>query len=105
MISENKLKETDQMQCYKSKLMKEYNYTDHAAELTAWDLCHLISEDARNAVKVWEKENIYTDVAAQEFSVYQLMEKRNMRFPAALIFVDWMKYDPKAARIFLETIL
>ena len=105
MISEDKRKEADKMQRYKKKLMNEYRYTDHAAELTAWDLCHLISEDARDAAKRWMKEDVYTDVAVQGVSVFRLMEERHMRFPAALIFVDWMRRDPKAARDFLEAIL
>ena len=78
-------------------LMKELDYSEHAAELTADDLIK-IHPQLHPALQKWLDTRIITNVEVLGFSIKQLMEQREYTFPSALISMDWLLTEPDIAK-------
>lgn len=78
-------------------LMKHYGYSKLEAEETAKDLSCFKDHDLCNAVRLWVDEGKKVDVNAGNFSISGLMKSYSFEYPAALIFIDWYRNEPKEA--------
>ena len=77
-------------------LIKEYDYSDHVAEVTAEDLLNL-QPQLQSAMQAWLDKRTITDIEVHGFSINQLME-REYTFPSALISLDWLLTEPDVAK-------
>ena len=59
--------------------------------------------DIIEAINRWVKTRTLTDIKSDEISARLLVEKRNMKYAAALIFIDWYRENPEEAMNALST--
>jgi len=78
-------------------LMKELDYSEYAADITADDLLN-IQPQLQPALRTWLESRAITEAEALGFSVTKLMEQREYTFPAALIAIDWLLTEPDVAK-------
>ena len=78
-------------------LVKELDYSDHVANITADDLLK-IQPQLQPALQTWLDTRDIVNVEVLGFSIKQLMEQRDYTFPSALISMDWLLTDPEIAR-------
>ena len=64
---------------------------------TANDLENIKDSEIYQALIRWIESGKKTNVARGSFSCRQLMADLGMKYPAALIFLDWYCEDPKTA--------
>ena len=81
----------------KRKLISELAYSAGCASRTAEDLYRIQYPDLKNGVLQWLQGDLQTTIADGEYSTTFLMDKYHMTYPAALIFIDWYRSDPKSA--------
>lgn len=86
----------------KNKLISELAYSSPSASRTAEDLCNLKCTDLREALLRWFRTDTQTVIQDDPYSTVFLMEKYHMTYPAALIFLEWYREDPKAAMSVLQ---
>ena len=86
----------------KNKLISKLAYSYTSASKAAEDLCNLKSVDLKEGLLDWLQTDAETAIGGGAYSTYILMEKYHMTYPAALIFLDWYREDPKAAVSVLE---
>ncbi|MBE6719079.1 MAG: hypothetical protein E7571_00285 [Ruminococcaceae bacterium] len=84
------------------KLIKDLGYSNSVANKTADDLCKLKYPDLNDGLKNWLNTNAHTMIIDGKYSTHILTEKYNMTYPAALIFLDWYRTDPKTAASVLK---
>lgn len=83
--------------CLLNMLIHEYDYTEKTAEITVEDLMAIRDSDIKAAIEMWAKTRVITDIKSGEISVIDLIEKRHMKYAAALIFLDWYRENPSEA--------
>lgn len=81
----------------KDILIKELDYSEYAADITANDLENL-HEPLRDALASWLHDRTITDVTINGFSALQLMHEKHFTYPAALIALDWLLIEPDIAK-------
>lgn len=79
------------------RLIEQEGYTKKAANITAIDLLNITDEEIKNAVLQWCLNGYTVDITKNSFSVKTLMEKHELKYPAALIFFDWYIDSPNEA--------
>ena len=78
-------------------LVQKEGYSPRSAESTANDLENIKDSEIYQALIRWIESGKKTNVARGSFSCRQLMADLGMKYPAALIFLDWYCEDPKTA--------
>lgn len=81
----------------KEILMQKEGYSPHSAESTANDLEGIKDPEISQALIRWTDSGKKTNIARGPFSCRQLMADLGMKYPAALIFLDWYCEDPESA--------
>lgn len=81
----------------KEILVQKEGYSPRSAESTANDLENIKDSEIYQALIRWIESGKKTNVARGSFSCRQLMADLGMKYPAALIFLDWYCEDSKTA--------
>lgn len=81
----------------KEILTQKEGYSPHSAESTANDLESIKDSEISQALIRWIDSGKKTNIARGSFSCRQLMVDLGMKYPAALIFLDWYSEDPESA--------
>ncbi len=82
----------------KEVLVLNEGYSSWAAAMTARDLVRILDEEINSALIHWIETGEKQDIIRGDFSCTQLMGLHEMKYPAALIFLDWYSEDPSAAK-------
>lgn len=72
-------------------------YDEKSAQLVAVELMDLSQPLDAYLVKWMQDESDMQDYNLHGYSIKQLMEERNMAYPAALLTMDWVIKEPDAA--------
>ena len=72
-------------------------YDEKSAQLVAVDLIDLSQLLDAYLAKWMQDESDMQDYSLHGYSIKQLMEERNMTYPAALLTLDWVMKEPDAA--------
>ena len=76
----------------------ERGYEDNSAKAILDDLLHL-SKPLEELLSDWlDDEHNQSDYMVDEFSISKLQQERGMKYPAALLTIDWLIKEPKEAR-------
>jgi hypothetical protein len=76
----------------------ERGYEENSAKVVLDDLLHL-SEPLVKLLMDWlDDEHKQSDFIVDEFSIFKLLQERSMKYPAALLTMDWLIKEPKEAR-------
>ena len=76
----------------------ERGYQEKSAKLVLDDLLHL-SEPLAELLNKWlDDENTQSDYVVDVFSISKLQQERGMKYPAALLTMDWLIKEPKDAK-------
>lgn len=82
---------------YIYNVLLERGYDENSARLVATELMTL-NKPLDTYLEKWvQKESDISDYEACGYSIKQLMEERNMTYPAALLTMDWLMKEPDAA--------
>lgn len=81
---------------YIRDILLERGYSQYGAETASTDLM-LINKVLRPCLEDWLNNGIETDYSIDEFSIKGLMQKFNLKYPAALLSINWILNDPKTA--------
>lgn len=81
----------------KEILMQKEGYSPLIAESTANDLESIKDAEISQALIRWINSGKKANIARGSFSCLQLMTDLGMKYPAALIFLDWYCEDPESA--------
>ena len=81
----------------KAVLVQKEGYSPRTAESTANDLESIKDSEISQALIRWIDSGKKTNIARGSFSCRQLMTDLGMKYPAALIFLDWYCEDPESA--------
>lgn len=81
----------------KEILVQKEGYSPRSAESTANDLESIKDSEISQALIRWIDSGKKTNIARGSFSCQQLMAELGMKYPAALIFLDWYCEDPESA--------
>lgn len=73
------------------------DYDEKSAQLVAVDLIDLSQPLDAYLAKWMQDESDMQDYSLHGYSIKQLMEERNMTYPAALLTLDWVMKEPDAA--------
>ena len=75
----------------------ENGYSEKSAKLVLDDLLHL-SAPLNDYLLEWIENETCKDYNIDEFSIHEFQEKRNMKYPAALLTMDWLLKEPIKAK-------
>lgn len=81
----------------KEILVQKEGYSPRSAESTANDLESIQDSEIYQALIHWIESGKETNIARGSFSCRQLTADLGMKYPAALIFLDWYCEDPESA--------
>ena len=81
----------------KEILAQKEGYSPRSAESTANDLESIKDSEIYQALIRWIENGKKTNIARGSFSCRQLIADLGMKYPAALIFLDWYCEDPESA--------
>lgn len=81
----------------RKKLENELNYSKFSAEQTAGDLVKIGYSDIKEALVEWVSGKAEICVFEGEYSTNMLRKNYDMTYPAALIFIGWLREDPVTA--------
>lgn len=79
----------------KNKLI-DRGYSLPGAETASSDLIS-INDKLKSCLDEWLASGNEQDYAVEEFSIKGIMQKYNMKYPAALLSINWILNDPKTA--------
>lgn len=77
-------------------ILLKRGYSQPSAETASTDLMS-INQVLRPCLEDWLTSGIETDYSIDEFSIKGLMQKFNLKYPAALLSINWILNDPKTA--------
>ena len=77
-------------------LVKELDYSEYEAGVTANDLLNL-QPRFQTALEKWVTNRDETDITIGAISSSKLMHDKKMTYPATLIALDWVATDPETA--------
>ena len=86
----------------REKLKNELGYSDFSAARTAEDLVHIEDNDIKTALNNWLSGEGESCVSEGTYTTEILVKKHNMKYPAALIFIDWLREAPRQAMASLQ---
>lgn len=72
-------------------------YDEKSAQLVTVELIDLSQPLDAYLAKWMQNESDMQDYSLHGYSIKQLMEERNMTYPAALLTMDWLIKEPDAA--------
>ena len=76
----------------------ERGYQEKSAKIVLDDLLHLC-EPLAKLLRDWlDDEHKQSDFTIDEFSISKLQKESSMKYPAALLTMDWLIKEPKEAR-------
>lgn len=76
----------------------ERGYQEESAKTVLDDLLHL-SEPLKELLNDWlDDEHTQSDYTVDVFSISKLQQERGMKYPAALLTIDWLIKKPKEAK-------
>mgnify|MGYP005773281541 FL=1 len=81
----------------KEILVQKEGYSPRSAESTANDLESIKDSEIYQALIRWIESGKKTNIARGSYSCRQLIADLSMKYPAALIFLDWYCEDPESA--------
>ena len=81
----------------KEILVQKEGYSPRSAESTANDLESIKDSEIYQALIRWIESGKKTNIARGSYSCRQLIADLSMKYPAALIFLDWYCEDPECA--------
>lgn len=87
---------------YIYNVLLERGYDEKSAQLVATELMTVNTPLDTYLEKWMQSESDITDCDAYGYSIKQLMEERNMTYPAALLTMDWLMKEPDAAVVSLK---
>ena len=79
-----------------NKCLLERGYNQHEAEILSEDLVS-VHKDLLSCLETWIYSGKECDYTAHGISVKSLMEKYNLKYPAALLSIDWVIKEPNIA--------
>lgn len=79
----------------KSKLI-ERGYSTAGAETASVDLVN-VSDSLKPLLESWLSDGTETDYESNGITIKGIMAKYGMKYPAALLSVNWVIRDPKTA--------
>lgn len=82
-------------------ILTERGYKPHNATLVADDLAHL-SSPLDTAFRRWIDTEEIDDFSAHGYSISGFMQEWKMKYPAALLTMDWILKEPETALRELE---
>lgn len=82
---------------YIYNVLLERGYDEKSARLVAPELMALNHPLDAYLEKWMQNESDISDYDAHSYSIKQLMDERNMTYPAALLTMDWLMKEPEAA--------
>ena len=77
-------------------ILTERGYKPHNAALVADDLTRL-SSPLNVALRRWLDTEKMSDFSANGYSIFQFMQQWGMKYPAALLTMDWILKEPETA--------
>jgi hypothetical protein len=81
----------------KDILIDELEYTKYEADVTTEDLLNL-DDSLIPVFAAWLKDRTITDIEISKTSLVKLMRENSLKFPSALITLDWLTKDPETAK-------
>lgn len=78
-------------------LMIRAGYTRRAAKVTAKQLFELKHKDLKKAVAEWLRSGTEQNVGEAPYDTESLMRNHKLKYPAAILFVDWYRTAPEIA--------
>lgn len=79
------------------EILMQRGYSERNASLVAEEMVN-ITPQLRNLLGGWLMDKSYCkDYEVGEYSVMRLQKERRMNYPAALLTLDWLIKEPKAA--------
>lgn len=82
--------------------LKKAGYNENEAKYTALGMSNFTYEDLKNAVDKWVEKDVLSEVSEGDYSTSGLMKIYEMKYPAALIFIEWLRDEPEQALIALS---
>ena len=81
----------------KKALTSRLGYSDRTAEVTASQLINLQHYDLKKAVAEWLQTGREKNVGENPYDTDSLMKNHMLKYPAAIIFIDWYRKAPETA--------
>ena len=82
---------------YIYNVLLERGYDEKSAQLVTTELMTL-NKPLNTFLERWmQNESDISEYSDQGYSIKQLMEERNMTYPAALLTMDWLMKEPNTA--------
>ena len=78
-------------------LMVKAGYTRHAAKVTATQLFNLKYKDLKTATAEWLRTGTEAKVGDEPYDTHSLMRNHQLKYPAAILFVNWYREAPDIA--------
>ncbi len=69
-------------------------YSQHSAEITCVELMTLRHEDLKEALALWLDTGKQTPIGTWPFDSRSLMQEQGMKYPSAIVFIDWVRQFP-----------
>lgn len=82
---------------YIYNVLIERGYDERSAQLVVTELMTLTQPLDAYLEKWLQDKSDISECDAHGYSIKQLMEERNMTYPAALLTMDWLMKEPDAA--------
>lgn len=77
-------------------ILLKRGYSQSGAETASTDLIQ-INQILRPCLEEWLVNGSEIDYSIDEFSITGLMQKYNLKYPAALLSINWILNDPQTA--------
>lgn len=78
-------------------LISRSGYTQYAAKVTAKQLFELKHKDLKDAVAEWIQSGAELKAGEEPYDTESLMRNHKLKYPAAILFVDWYRTAPDIA--------
>ena len=75
-------------------LIAKEGYSQRSAEITANDLCCITDDEIHTALVKWVTTGEHPNIFEGDFDCKSLLTSFGMKYPAALIFIDWYRSNP-----------
>lgn len=79
------------------EILMQRGYSERNAKLVANELIDIASQLIIHRDKWLDDKSYNADYVVGEFSISRLCDERRMNYPAALLTLDWLIKEPKAA--------
>lgn len=82
--------------------LRKCGYNEIEAKYTAIGMDSFLYEDLKSAVDMWVERDVLSEVSEGDYTTSGLMKIYEMKYPAALIFIEWLRDEPEQALIALS---